>query len=433
MNKAKNRLGFKFLKIGILTIPTLLPISIALIIISGIISTQENINNFFKDKWNYPFFISAILIIFNCFHYSLYPNLNLAAENYRYVLNWIGLINWIPFIWLFWALQPYLSSQNNREICVKYLLIGSIPVIVMGLLQFFFNIHGPFVFLKGLIVWFQYKLEGDMGLSSIFANASNAAAWFSAILPLSIVFLYKNKSNNFLKIPTFIFVISIVLSMILTNTRGAWVTLFITIYFLLNGFRKYFYVIFFLAVIPLLINYLPFIPEYIQEFTNEIIPVRILRNIEIIDYKEPLSNLYRIQIWITSIGLILENLFLGWGAGSFPILYMQKNDLFIYHTHNLPLELAFNYGLLSSLLIFIPIFYLLFKTYKFIFKNEGNFFNFDKAWWTSAISIFALQMFDVTYYSARISLIFWILIIGLKSYLNELDNETKLIRRVKSF
>ena len=432
MKKAKNSLGFNFLKIGILIIPTLLPFSIALIIFSGLISSIENINNYFKDKWNYPFFISGILIIFNCFHYSLYPNLNLAAENYRYILNWIGIINWIPFIWLFWALQPYLSSKNNREICIRYLLIGSIPVIVMGLLQVFLKIHGPFVFLKGLIVWFQYK-QGDMGLSSIFANSTNAATWFSAILPLSIVFLYKNKSNNFFKIPIFIFVILITLSMILTNTRGAWVTLIITMFFLLNSFRKYFYVIFFLAAIPLLINYLPFIPEYIQEFTNEIIPAKILRNIDIIDYKDPLSNLYRIQIWMTSIGLILENPFLGWGAGSFPILYMQKNDLFIYHTHNLPLELAFNYGLLSSLLIFIPVLYLLFITYKFIFKNEGNFLNFDKAWWTSAISLFALHMFDVPYYSARISLIFWILIIGLKSYINELDNENKLIKRVKSF
>ncbi len=420
-------MGFKFLKIGILSIPTLLPISIALIIFSGLISTLENLNNYFKDKWNYPFFISGILIIFNCFHYSLYPNLNLAAENFSNLLNWIGIINWIPYIWLFWALQPYLSSQKNREICVKYLLIGSIPVIIMGLLQFFLDIHGPFIFFKGLIVWFQYKLEGDMGLSSIFANANNAAAWLSAILPLSIGFFYKNKSTNFLKIPTFMFVMLIVLSMILTNSRGAWVTLFIPIFFLLNGVRKYFYVIFFLAGIPLLINYLPFIPEYIQEFTNGIIPVRILRNIDIIDYREPLSNLYRIQIWITSIGLILQNPFLGWGAGSFPILYMQKHDLFIYHTHNLPLELAFNYGLLSSLLIFIPLFYLLFTTYKFIFKNESNFLNLDKAWWTSTLSIFALQMVDVQYYSARISLIFWILIIGLKSQLNELNNETKLI------
>tara|TARA_B100000886_G_scaffold340480_1_gene310356 strand:- start:45758 stop:46822 length:1065 start_codon:yes stop_codon:yes gene_type:complete len=351
----------------------------------------------------------------------------LIAENYKNLLNWIGIINWIPYIWLFWALQPYLSFQINRKIFIKYLLIGSVPVLIMGLLQFFLNIHGPFVFLKGLIVWFQYKLEGDMGLSSIFANANNAAAWFSAILPLSIVFLYKNKSNNFLKIPTFIFVMLIIISMILTNSRGAWVTLFIPIFFLLKGLRKYFYVILFLAVIPLIINYLPFIPENIQEFTNRIIPGRILRNIDIIDYKEPLSNLYRVQIWITSIGLVLQKPFLGWGAGSLPILYMQKHDLFIYHTHNLPLELAFNYGLLSSLLIFMPLFYLLFITYKLIFKKNGNFLTYDKAWWVSTFSIFALQMFDVQYYSARISLIFWLLIIGLKSYLNELDKETKLI------
>ena len=55
------------------------------------------------------------------------------------------------------------------------------------------------------------------------------------------------------------------------------------------------------------------------------------------------------------------------------------------------------------------------------------FLSYDKAWWTSTISIFALQMLDVQYYSARISLIFWLLIIGLKSYLNEKNNKTKLL------
>ena len=90
MNKVKNRLGFKFLKIGILTIPTLLPISVALIITSGLISTFENINNYLKDKWNYPLFISGILIILSCFHYSLYPNLSLVAENYKIFLIGLG-------------------------------------------------------------------------------------------------------------------------------------------------------------------------------------------------------------------------------------------------------------------------------------------------------------------------------------------------------
>ncbi len=413
----KKELGFKFLKYGILVIPTLLPLSILLIFISGSISSYYSYKSLFKDKWSIPLFLSAIFMIASCFYNSFYSDLSIYSE-YKNFLNWIGLANWIPFIWLFWALQSYLSKNQNRIICINFLLIGSIPVIIMGFLQSFFDIHGPFIFLNGLIHWFQYKLEGDAGLSSIFANANNAGAWFSVIFPFSLSFFIQSEQKKGIKLFFLINTFLIVISMVLTNSRATWASAIFSI-FILTGFNKYYYLILLSIFLPFLSKYIPVLPNNIQEFITSTIPGKIIRNFEVIDYKLPLSNFYRIQIWITSIKLTLANPIFGWGAASFPILYMIENNLAIYHAHNLPLELAFNYGIISSLLIFIPIFVLLFKTYKNIFRDNKNSSFFDKSWWTATFSIIFLQMVDVQYYSARIGIIFWILIIGLKGYFNE--------------
>lgn len=410
-------LGFNFLKYGILVIPTLLPLSILLIFISGSISSYYSWKSFFKDKWNIPLFLSAIFMIASCFYNSFYSDLSIYSE-YKNFFNWIGLANWIPFLWLFWSLQSYLSINQNRVICIKFLIIGTIPVIIMGFLQSFFDIHGPFIFLKGLIYWFQYKLEGDAGLSSIFANANNAGAWFSVILPFSLCFFIQSKHNKYLKFFYLTNTILIVISMVLTNSRATWISTFLT-FFILTGLNKYYFLILLSIFFTIFLTYVLLVPNYNQGFISSIIPEKIIRNFEMIDYKQPFSNLYRIQIWITTISLILENPIFGWGAASFSILYKLKNNLYIYHSHNLPLELAFNYGIISSLLVFIPISYLTFKTYKKIFiENKYSSF-FDKSWWVATFAIIFLQTVDVQYYSARISIIFWILIIGLKGYLNE--------------
>ena len=115
-------LGFDFLKYGILVIPTVLPLSILLIFISGSISSYYNFKSLFKDKWYTTIFLSAIFMIASCFYNSFYSDLSIYSE-YKNFLNWIGLANWIPFIWLFWALQSYLSNNQNRIICINFYLL----------------------------------------------------------------------------------------------------------------------------------------------------------------------------------------------------------------------------------------------------------------------------------------------------------------------
>ena len=117
-----------------------------------------------KDKWNIPLFVSIGLIIFSSLNISLI-NRPLILEEYPIFNIWINLFNWIPIFIFYWGFQSYLKTNHQRLIFGKFLLIGSVPVIISMILQKFFNIYGPFKTLFGLIVWFQKPLTPIYGVA----------------------------------------------------------------------------------------------------------------------------------------------------------------------------------------------------------------------------------------------------------------------------
>ena len=55
---------------------------------------------------------------------------------------------------MFLGFQPYLQNHKERKTIAKLLVIGSVPVVISGFLQYF-DITGPFQILNGLIIWYQ--------------------------------------------------------------------------------------------------------------------------------------------------------------------------------------------------------------------------------------------------------------------------------------
>ena len=102
-------------------------------------------------------------------------------------LSIAGIFNWLPFFWLFWALQPYIDSKKKRKKTALFLIAGTFPVLISGFGQYFFNWTGPMETLNGLIIWYQRPLGGD-GLTGPFNNQNYAGAWLSLIWPFSIAF-----------------------------------------------------------------------------------------------------------------------------------------------------------------------------------------------------------------------------------------------------
>ena len=120
---------------------------------------------------------------------------------------------------------------------------------------------------------------------------------------------------------------------------------------------------------------------------------------------------------------------MGYGGGSFSDLYYSNNGQYegMQHSHNIILEIAFNYGLPSSILIIGGMLLIIFKCASILNFNQRkkNFiikhrkFKFDYAWITSFAIFFFLHMFDITYFDGRISVLAWILLAGMRQIIKE--------------
>jgi hypothetical protein len=90
------------------------------------------------------------------------------------------------------------------------------------------------------------------------------------------------------------------------------------------------------------------------------------------------------------------------------------------HTHNLILEIAYNYGIVPSLIITLFIFNLFFINFTYLKKDKFKKILFiDKIWLTSAISSIIFHLSDFPYYDGKVSILFWLLLAGINSINNE--------------
>ena len=368
---------------------------------------------YFKDKLNIIFFVASIFLIISAFVHINFDDY-LSDYKLNHSLSWIGLANWIPFFLCFWGFQPYLNSDTKRRRTEIALITGTVPVIITGIGQSFFNWHGPIETLNGLIVWYQRPIEGITGMTGLFNNPNYTGLWLNLILPFCLAETINLRNNKLKLIITFLFSFSFTLCTILTNSRAAWISILLgsLVMFGRKGLKLIFSLLISISLIISSAIY-PIFGKEIQFFLRSIIPNNIW--MEFTDFQTS-----RLEIWNTAFKSILNFPIFGTGGGSFPDIYKYETGLWKGHAHNLPLELFLSYGIPAGIIIVLPIIYL------FILSTKTIFFNkliktsiFDKAWVISIMLFLFSQLVDVQYFDGRISLTFWILLAGAKNIIEE--------------
>ena len=233
--------------------------------------------------------------------------------------------------------------------------------------------------------------------------------------------LFESKSNIFKKSTSAVIALSISIAIFLTSSRSAWSGLLLTFPMLLGTSSLYLLLplVLCLFFIIFLIQY-DLLPNNIQDLSNYLKFENILDEFREDNYTNVEK---RSKIFFFAINQIFKNPILGLGAGLFPTLYFIKYKTYIGHTHNLFLELAFNYGLVISSLVFLGILYICYlgfiKIYLQVKKNNL----FEKAWFTSFFVLLCSQMVDIQYFDGRISIVFWILLAGIKNNIQDTKDE----------
>jgi len=406
--------GILFFNLGLFLLVSAPILGVLSILISLLLSFINRKNSFNTIKRDNLFFLVSIILLLNTI-YSIFFKIN-QFEDWHFSSNILGLFNWLPLFFVFYFIQPYLKNSYYRTISIYFLLIGTFPLIVSGLGEYYLGWENKLSTLYGNIIWF-FKPRNELkGLSGLFNNSNYAASWLTMMWPLAIGTICKNKFNKF-KIIFFTFYSSIILyTTLLTNSKDTLVSLFFPIFLIINRISFKFSILFFISILVTFLYKIFFINlglnSLIMSIWNPLSDSNLLNILKVFP---------RIDIWRVSIIAIFNKPILGWGASSFPLIYeMYKNKFIhdpIFHTHNLFLETSINYGLIFSILLFLIFAKLLINSWRLIFVKGENIIN--KCWWISTFIFIFNHMFDLTYYDIRISLIFWIMLAGLNTIINE--------------
>ncbi len=415
--------GFIFFNLGLFFLVSAPIFGVISILIAMIFSYFENKIFFLDNVINKSFILISTVLLITTFT-SFFFKIN-QFEEWNFTKNIIGLFNWIPFFMCFLLIQPFLKNTKYRILSTYILLIGTFPLLITGIGEYFLGWNNQLSTFYGNIIWFLKPKNELKGLSGLFSNPNYAASWLIMICPLAIGIFLKNIKNKLKITFSFVYVLIIILSILLTNSKDTFLSLFIPMILLIN--QSYIKFTIFASTITIFIF---LYQQYFIDIGSNSLFLSFLDKSKDIDLSNYLEIFPRIDIWRVSLIAISNKPLLGWGASSFPLVHsLYKNELVddsIYHAHNLFLETSINYGLPFAILFYIIIFLILFKSWKVIFIKGKNIMN--KCWWISTFLFVFNHMFDVTYYDVRISLLFWIMLAGLNSIVSErqITNNIKL-------
>ncbi len=400
-------------------------IGIFLILIGSIVSLINRKENPLKERWSFFLMTISTLMVVSCLYQTISQS-NAELDEWNISLTWIGLLNWIPFFYLFISIKDFLKTTEQRLRVSILLLSGSIPVLITGFGQYFFNWEGPISLLNGLITWYLKPIEPHLGLSGLFSNQNYAGTWMSLIWPLSLSLFFINKVNVYKRIIALLILFLLTFAIILTTSRNALFGLIISIPIIM-GIKSLLIILGILLLLLFLIYSQASLPfsENLIGLLSSILPPQFINKfnkfdlINILEYR-------RINLWKNSIELIATKPLFGLGAASFPILYDLYYQPKFYteeHTHNLFLEISAGYGFLVSSMLLFFIFSLIYFSWR---KLNSDTFNpkesiINRSWLASTVVLLSSQMNDITYYDGRISVMFWVLLSGLKNMIKEKD------------
>ena len=420
--------GNSLFLLGILFLPSALPISGLLLLPALFISLIKKNNHIVNDKGNYSLFLAIGLILFSALNIS-FLNKDILLSNFDLSLIWINLFNWLPIFLYFWGFQIYLKTHQQRIIFSKYLIMGTVPVLVSFVLHYFFKIYGPFKTFFGLVVWYQKPITIiGSPISGLFSNPNYASMWLVLVLPFLIFWLKRQQKKSINAIFLFLICVSVIYFIFLTGSRNGVIGIAITIFFI-YGLKK------FLIFSSGFLSFL-YLPKFIQFIFNLDNSIYLVKRKYFLDF---ILQSPRMDIWRSSLSLIKERPLWGWGGSTFPFLHIN-NDLFepekvipAQHSHNIVLELAHNFGIPLTILLSISLLIFLYKVWKMIFfQYELNQeILLEKTWFISAIIFVFSHLTDITFYDGKISILVSILFAGLRCILNQkktINEEFKLAK-----
>lgn len=282
----------------------------------------------------------------------IYIIFSIFNSNYK-IDSLVGALGIILVIFIYMTIRKYKLSINDTKDIFKFFLISNIIISVYGIIQFYFVENSLFS-----ASWVDSKVyDISMRAYSSLLNPNVLAGYLVFCICLQLTSLERVKSRK-------LSILSIILSsfcLILTYSRGAWVSLFAVV-FLIYIYRK--------KLVYLLYSASFFISLTLINGNSGIQRISINKSLQ------DNSLLYRFEIYKSTLKVIKEHFLFGTGPNTmkhYINYYSETIAAPVVHAHNLILNIFGEMGFVG--LIFFGIILLtLFKNLYYIYKLEDDFY-----------------------------------------------------------
>lgn len=277
------------------------------------------------------YFIWMLILTWGLYSAYITPKPAVAAKYYVCTI-------FIPFI--------IFIIFDNVRLNDKLLMRFVDALLLSGIVLSFYSVY----------LFINYGMQSNLRVPSFWNDYNILAAYLMILFMFNLSFILKTK-NSTRKLFYLITIIFILLGIYLTQTRGVWLSIIISL------------AVFFIKRPKIIIPVAILFGLLLLLFYN-IIEDRLL---SVIYFEQDKSSLGRVQAWLSSILIIEKNPLLGFG---FDTYYLYRDDVMQYfivdvpHPHNTYLRSILEMGLIGAVLYY----YLIFKAVYYSF-NFGNYVN----------------------------------------------------------
>ncbi len=311
----------------------------------------------------------------------------------------------------FFCVVNLMRTEKWLDRCVLALVSSSVLVSALGVLEYVLGFAT-----SGWVDTSKFGyIEGRA--TSLFDNPNVLAMYLVLCFPLILAKASGAVTKKGKALGAFS-VLSVILCIVFTWSRGAWIALIAsTLLYLIIRTRK---------TLSALIVFLLTLPAL-----SFIIPLSVrLRFASIGDITDS-STYYRVYTWRGTINAIKEHIFAGYGYG--PSTFAEIYPQYAYagmeaaeHSHSLILQIIFGVGIFGFLIFAVFLFFFAQKNFEHIKNGESDQIRkMSTAAFCSIVGALIMGLFDNIWYNYRIFFLFWV-IAGIScAYIRLGDREKK--------
>ena len=330
---------------------------------------------------------------------------------------WLGLANFLPFFALFIAVSNLINTLDRLFRLAWLLVIPSVPIVILGLGQLYFNWSSP-PLIATILGWELVPGGIPPGrMSSVFIYANFLAIYlnFTFILSLGLWFsnwLSKEQPKQKIILLTVILITNSI-GLILANSRNSWlIVLLACVAFAI--YLSWYWIVSIITALITVISYTSFGDFWGQQWLRKIIPKLIWGRLSDKIYPNRPVETLRLTQWQFSWLKVQERPFTGWGLRNFTPLYLEQTNFWYGHPHNLFIMLSLEIGVIATVFLCVIVGSILFKLTLLLVKYKPSLNRQDRTIVFTYLLTFAscilFNIFDVTIFDLRVNTISWIIL-----------------------